>query len=56
VGGGELLRSLVEQATRRRCLPHIREGVHVRLSGLDADASLLGAAGLVLSDRFALAV
>ncbi|MBK5307035.1 MAG: ROK family transcriptional regulator [Frankiaceae bacterium] len=55
VGGGELLRALVEERLRERSLPHLRDGVEVLLSSLDQDAGLLGAAGLVLSERFALA-
>lgn len=53
--GGESFRTLVEERVRARCLPHLRDGVEVLLSSLDQDAGLLGAAGLVLSETFALA-
>jgi predicted NBD/HSP70 family sugar kinase len=56
VGGGEDMRVRVEQAVRARALGHLRDDVVVTLSGLDADAALLGAAGLVLSETFRLAV
>jgi hypothetical protein len=36
-------------------LPHVRDKVEVLLSSLDDAAGLLGAAGLVLSERFTLA-
>lgn len=52
VGGGEPLRALIEERTRERSLPHLREGVDVVLSQLDQRATLLGAAGLVLSETF----
>lgn len=55
VGGGEQLRSLVAERLRARTLAHVRDRVEVMLSSLDQDAGLLGAAGLVLSERFALA-
>jgi predicted NBD/HSP70 family sugar kinase len=55
VGGGELLRSLVEEAARRRVFAHVRDSVQVVLSELDQRATLLGAAGLVLSETFSLA-
>ncbi|MDP3714459.1 MAG: ROK family transcriptional regulator [Mycobacteriales bacterium] len=55
VGGGEVLRALVAERVAARSLPHVRESVEVLLSSLDQDASLLGAAGLVLSQRFTLA-
>lgn len=54
VGGGETLRALVEAAARRRVFPHVRSSVEVVVSELDQRATLLGAAGLVLSERFAL--
>ena len=54
VGGGEKLRGLVEEAARRRVFPHIRRSVEVLTSELDQRATLLGAAGLVLSETFAL--
>ncbi len=56
VGGGEVLRELIERATRERCLPRLREQVKVRLSGRADEAVLLGAAGLVLSETFAIAI
>lgn len=56
VGGGEDVRARVEAAVRRRSLGHLRDDVVVTLSALDADAALLGAAGLVLSETFRLAV
>jgi predicted NBD/HSP70 family sugar kinase len=55
VGGGEALRAAVERQVRARLLAHVRDEVEVVLSALDQDAALLGAAGLVLSERFALA-
>ncbi len=55
VGGGEPLRALVAQRLAARTLPHVRDRVEVLLSSLDQDAGLLGAAGLVLSERFTLA-
>lgn len=55
VGGGELLRSLIETRVKARALGHMRDKVEVLLSSLDQDAGLLGAAGLVLSERFTLA-
>lgn len=56
VEGGEPVRAAVEAATRARVLGHLRDDVHVAFSALDADAALLGAAGLVLSETFRLAV
>ena len=55
LGGGEPLRALIAERLRARSLPHLRDSVEVLLSSLDQDAGLLGAAGLVLSERFALA-
>jgi predicted NBD/HSP70 family sugar kinase len=55
-GGGQALRTLVEEATRRRVLPYLRNDVEVALSPLDQRAGLLGAAGLVLSATFGLAM
>lgn len=55
VGGGEVLRALVAERLAARSLPHVRDVVEVLLSSLDQDAGLLGAAGLVLSQRFTLA-
>jgi predicted NBD/HSP70 family sugar kinase len=54
VGGGEAVRSAIEDATKARVLGHLRDNVQVTLSALDADAALLGAAGLVLSETFRL--
>ena len=56
VGGGEAMRARIEAATRERVLGYLRDDVQVMLSPLDADAALLGAAGLVLSETFRLAV
>ena len=56
VGGGELFRSLIEKAARRRVFGHVRPSVEVVLSELDRRATLLGAAGLVLSETFQLAI
>ena len=56
VGGGEAMRGRIEAATRARVLGYLRDDVQVMLSPLDADAGLLGAAGLVLSETFRLAV
>lgn len=56
VGGGEQVREAVEAATQARVLGHLRDEVQVSFSALDADAALLGAAGLVLSETFRLAV
>jgi predicted NBD/HSP70 family sugar kinase len=56
VGGGEVLRSLIEEEMRRRVLPHVRGSVEVVASQLDQRATLLGAAGLVLSETFHLSV
>ena len=56
VEGGEPVRAAVEAATRARVLGHLRDDVQVAFSALDADAALLGAAGLVLSETFRLAV
>jgi predicted NBD/HSP70 family sugar kinase len=54
LGGGEPLRALIAARLRERTLPHVRDTVEVLLSALAQDAGLLGAAGLVLSERFAL--
>jgi predicted NBD/HSP70 family sugar kinase len=55
LGGGEVLRALIASRLRARTLPHVRDAVEVVLSALGPDAGLLGAAGLVLSERFTLA-
>lgn len=55
-GGGEAMRGRIEVATRAKVLGYLRNDVQVTLSPLDADAALLGAAGLVLSETFRLAV
>jgi len=52
--GGQTLRQLIEDATRRRVLPYLRDSVRVAMSTLDQRAGLLGAAGLVLSETFSL--
>lgn len=52
VGSGEDLRSMIEDKTRARVLPHLRDDVTVALSPLDQQAGILGAAGLVLSETF----
>ncbi|MBI4728062.1 MAG: ROK family transcriptional regulator [Acidobacteria bacterium] len=54
-GGGEDLRRRIEERTRARALPYLRAGVDVVLSRLDQQATLLGSAGLVLSETFNLA-
>ena len=56
VAGGEPVRAAIEQHTRDRVLGHLRDDVQVVFSTLDADAALLGAAGLVLSETFRLVV
>ena len=56
VSGGEPMRVAIEAATRQRSLGYLRDEVSVRLSVLDAEAGLLGAAGLVLSETFTLTV
>lgn len=56
VGGGEPLRVAVESALRDLSLGYVRDDVEVGFSSLDADATVLGAAGLVLSETFRLAV
>ena len=56
VGGGEPMLARIQDATRRRVLGYLSDDVQLMLTGLDADAALLGAAGLVLSDTFRLAV
>lgn len=55
VGGGEPLRSLLEERTRARVLGYLRDRLELVLSPLDQQAGLLGAAGLVLSETFRLA-
>jgi predicted NBD/HSP70 family sugar kinase len=52
VGGGEEFRRRIEAAVRERSLAYLRPGVRVVLSKLDQRATLLGAAGLVLSETF----
>lgn len=56
VGGGESMRGRIEAATRIQVLGYLRDDVQLVLSPLDADAALLGAAGLVLSETFRLSV
>jgi predicted NBD/HSP70 family sugar kinase len=53
--GGERFRALIEAKTRARVFAHIRDTVDVVLSELGDRATLLGAAGLVLSETFHLA-
>lgn len=48
----EALRARIEDRTRARVLPHLRDAVSVVLSTLDQRAGMLGAAGLVLSETF----
>jgi len=55
VAGGEDVRLLIENKTKERVLPHLRDSVSVALSPLDQQAGLLGAAALVLSETFHLA-
>lgn len=55
-GGGEAMRLLVENALREASLGYLSDEVTVVLSELDADAALLGAAAIVLSETFRLAV
>ena len=54
VGGGEPMRLLVEQALRSAVLGYLSDEVSVTMSELDADAALLGAAALVLSETYRL--
>lgn len=56
VGGGEPFRAQINSKLRARMLPHVADGVELTLSALDQRAGLLGAAGLVLSETFRLAV
>jgi predicted NBD/HSP70 family sugar kinase len=56
VGGGQPMLDRIQDATRDRVLGYLRDDVQLMLTGLDSDAALLGAAGLVLSDTFRLAV
>lgn len=56
VGGGEPFRGLVEQASRERVFGHVQGSLRVVLSELDLQATVLGAAGLVLSETFHLAI
>lgn len=52
VSGGEELRRRIEDAVRSRALAYLRPAITVTLSSLDQRATLLGAAGLVLSETF----
>lgn len=54
VGGGEELRRRIEERVRRRVLGYLRPTIEVVLSTLDQQATLLGAAGVVLSETFSL--
>ena len=56
VGGGERMRTAIYNHLHDRLLAHVADQVTVEFSGLGADAALLGAAGLVLSETFAIAV
>lgn len=56
VGGGETLRSLIEDEVRARVLPYLRPSIEVVASELDRRAGLLGATGLVLSETFHLSI
>ncbi len=56
VRGGEIFRELIEDATKERVLPHIRDSIEIVASDLDARAGLLGAAALVLSETFHLSI
>ncbi|MEX2394601.1 MAG: ROK family transcriptional regulator [Actinomycetota bacterium] len=51
-GGGETFRTLVEEKMRARVFAHIGRSTDVVLSELDHRATVLGAAGLVLSETF----
>jgi predicted NBD/HSP70 family sugar kinase len=51
-GGGETFRALVEEKMRARVFAHIGGSADVVLSELDHRATVLGAAGLVLSETF----
>ncbi len=55
LGGGEPLRAAVEKALGKRVVSLVRRDVRVVFSELDGQASLQGAAALVLSARFQLA-
>lgn len=55
VRGGEAFRLAIEQATKQRVLAPRRDRLQIVLSKLDQQATLLGAAGLVLSEAFRLA-
>lgn len=56
VGGGDTLLAAINHAVDARLLPHLRGEITIEVSGLDTDTALLGAAGLVLSETFAIAV
>lgn len=53
-GGGETLRALIEQHTRKRVFPGNAPDVDVRISALGAGAGLVGAAALVFATHFQL--
>ncbi len=55
LGGGEAMRLLVEDAVREACLGYLRPEVTLTFSELEADATVTGAAALVLSETFRLA-
>ena len=56
VGGGDTWLAAINHAVNERLLGHLKGEVTIELSGLDTDTALLGAAGLVLSETFAIAV
>jgi predicted NBD/HSP70 family sugar kinase len=56
VGGGEPLREAIQSALAEAALGYLTDDIVIGFSALDADAALLGAAGLVLSETFRLAV
>lgn len=52
--GGDGMLAAIRRHTEGRVLPHLRPGLDLQASVLDERASLVGAAGLVLSERFQL--
>jgi len=52
--GGEPFRAMVAERTRARVFPGNADDVDVRISTLGDRAALIGAAALVLSQRFSL--
>jgi len=53
-GGGEPLRKLIEEQTRKRVFPGNAADVDIRISKLGTRAGLVGAAALVFSEHFSL--